>query len=239
TFTDNCGPLTPTATTGIDGTISSSGCTRTQTRTWSVTDACGNTASALRTATWTSDVIAPVMIRTASRIGGIITACNPDHTTINEIITACNPPQTIIDAALGSATFTDNCGPLTPTATTGTNGTISSSGCTRTQTRTWNVTDACGNTASAFRTATWTSDVTAPVIATTGNPISGIITICNPDQTTISAALGSATFTDNCGPLTPTSTVGTDGTITSSGCSRTQVRTWNVTDACGNKIGRA
>src|SRR5205814_1063911 len=124
--------------------------------TWNVTDACGNTSSASRTATWTSDLTAPIITTTGTPASGVIAACNPDQATIN--------------AALGTATFTDNCGPLTPTATTGVNGTISSSGCAAIQIFTWNVTDACGNTASASRTATWTSDVIAPIITTTGTP---------------------------------------------------------------------
>src|SRR5205823_4295044 len=146
-----CGPLTATATPGTDGAVSSNGCTRTQTRTWNVTDACGNTASTSRTATWTSDLTPPTIATTGNPSNGVIPGCNPDPSTIN--------------GALGSATFTDNCGPLTATATPGTDGAVSSNGCTRTQTRTWNVTDACGNTASASRTATWTSDVTAPTFA--------------------------------------------------------------------------
>src|SRR4029077_3604214 len=110
-----------------------------------------------------------------------------------------------IDAALGTATATDNCGPVTPTST---DGAVSSNGCVRTQTRTWTATDACGNSSSASRTATWTLDVTAPVITTTGNPANGIIAGCNPTASQIDAALGTATATDNCGPVTPASTDG-------------------------------
>src|SRR6185295_7417127 len=207
TVTDNCGPLTATATTG---TISSNGCVRTQTRTWNVTDACGNSAiSVSRQVTWTQDSIAPVITATGTTL-----------------TLGCNPTSAQIDAALGTATVTDNCGPLTATVST---GSISSNGCVRTQTRTWNVTDACGNSAIAVsRQVTWTQDSIAPVITATGTTLT---LGCNPTSAQIDAALGTATVTDNCGPLTATVTT---GTISSNGCVRTQTRTWNVTDACGN-----
>ena len=57
---------------------------------------------------------------------------------------------------------------------------------------------------------------------------------CNPTATAIEAALGSATYTDNCGPTTATALGALDGSVISSGCSRSQTRTWNVSDVCGN-----
>jgi PKD repeat protein len=50
TATDNCGVGTPTHTTAV---VIVKGCSRTQTRTWTATDDCGNTATASRTITWT------------------------------------------------------------------------------------------------------------------------------------------------------------------------------------------
>src|SRR5204863_1151992 len=122
-----CGPVTPSATTG---TVSANGCARTQTRTWTATDACGNAAlSVSRTITWTLDTVAPVITATGTTL-----------------TLGCNPTAVAIDAALGTATATDGCGPVTPNAST---GTVSSTGCVRTQTRTWTATDACGNAAVA------------------------------------------------------------------------------------------
>ena len=62
---------------------------------------------------------------------------------------------------------TDNCG--TATLSSPSDGTVSSDGCSRSQTRTWSAVDACsGLTTTASRTVTWTSDVTAPSITCPG-----------------------------------------------------------------------
>ncbi len=55
--TDNCG--TPTITSSL-GTISSNGCLRSQTRTYTATDGCGNTATCTQVFTWTADQAPPV-----------------------------------------------------------------------------------------------------------------------------------------------------------------------------------
>src|SRR5206468_3598686 len=138
----------------------------------------------------------------------------------------CNPTATQIDGALGTATATDNCGPVTPSFT---DGTVSTSGCSRSQTRTWSVTDACGNAATPVsRTVTWTEDTTPPVITATGTTLT---LGCNPTAADIEAALGTATASDDCGPVTPTPS---DSVITQTGCMRSQTRTWTANDACGN-----
>src|SRR5207237_8583338 len=150
-----------------------------QTKPKTATDASGNTSSVSRTVTWNADSIAPVITATG--------------TTLN--LTTCNPSVSAIDSALGTATATDNCGPVTANPTT---GTITAQGCTRTQTRTWTATDACGNTSSVSRTVTWNADSIAPVITATGTTLN--LTSCNPSVSAIDSALGTATATDNCGP---------------------------------------
>ena len=188
-----------------DGTVGSNGCIRSQTRTWTARDACGNTSTASRTVTWTSDNTPPVITT-----GGTTTTLG------------CNPTAGDINGALGTATATDGCG--TPTVSAGSDGTVGSNGCIRTQTRTWTAIDACGNTSTASRTVTWTSDNTPPVITTGGTTTT---LGCNPTTGDINGALGTATATDGCG--TPTVSAGSDGTVGSNGCIRTQTRTWTAT----------
>jgi hypothetical protein len=208
--TDACGTPTVTST---DGPVTSDGCGRAQTRSWTAIDGCGNTSSTSRTATWTADLTAPTLTATGTPADGHL---------------GCNPSGAAIDAALGTASATDACS--TPTVTH-TDGGVQSSGCGRSQTRTWTATDACGNTATTSRTATWTADVTPPTITATGTPANGVIEGCNPSTATINAALGNATATDACG--TPTLTF-TDGAVVTSGCNFSQTRTWTARDACGN-----
>jgi hypothetical protein len=203
--TDACG--TPT-TTHTDGSVSSSGCLRSQTRTWTAIDACSNTATTSRTATWTADATAPTITATGTGL------------------TLCNPSTADIEAALGTATATDACS--TPTVTHSDGGTTGD--CSKSRTRTFTATDFCGNTATTSRTAVWSSDNTAPTITSTGTPTNGALG-CNPTTAAIEAALGTANATDACG--TPTTTH-TDGAVGTNGCNRSQTRTWTATDGCGN-----
>ncbi|HET9824437.1 MAG TPA: hypothetical protein VFP87_03840, partial [Chitinophagaceae bacterium] len=62
------------------------------------------------------------------------------------------------------------------------------------------------------------TDNTPPTITTTGTPANGQLG-CNPTTAAIEAALGTATATDNCSTPTVTSS---DGSVTSTGCSRSQ-----------------
>lgn len=204
TASDDCGSVTITS---ADGPVAG-GCVRSQTRTWTATDICGNIATASRTVTWREDLVAPALTASA-----------------NNAPLGCNPTPAAINAALGSATGSDACG--TPTLTS-TDAVVQSNGCLRSQTRTWTATDICGNTGTASRTATWTEDLTPPMLTATGNdaPLG-----CNPTAAAINAAFGAATATDVCGA--PTITV-TTGAMSSNGCIRSQTRMWTATDICGN-----
>src|SRR5207244_6614384 len=86
----------------------------------------------------------------------------------------------------------------------------------------------CNNSATAFRTVTWTVDTTGPTITPSGTTLT---LGCNPSLAQIDAALGTATATDTCSTATVTSE---DSTVTSSGCGRSQARTITAADACNN-----
>ena len=201
---DNC--ATPTVTSS-DGSVTGS-CTQSQTRTFTAVDACGNTATTSRTVTWTQDQTRPLISAsgTANTLG-------------------CNPASSDIDAALGSASATDNCtGSPTITAS---DGAVTGS-CTKSQTRTFTARDACNNTATTSRTVTWTSDNTPPSI-TCPAPVN---VQCAANVPAVNTA--TVTTNDNCsGAITVTHV---SDVISNSTCANrfTVTRTYRAQDACGN-----
>ena len=173
TATDNCG--TPTVTPS-DGNISTNGCSRSQTRTYTARDACNNTATIGQTFTWTADATGPVF-----------TAC-PAGSDLG-----CSP-QSIPEP--GAASATDNCG--TPTITSSLGAEVGA-GCNKTRTRTYTARDACGNSSTCQQVFTYRVDATPPVF-TACQP--DVTVECGSPTST--AALGSATASDGCGSPTVT-----------------------------------
>ena len=97
-------------------------------------------------------------------------------------------------------------------------------------TLTYSATDPSSNTGTATRTV-HVVDTTKPVISATGTPMNGVLG-ASPTAEQINAALGTATASDTCqGALTPTFTT---SSVSVNGCTSSQTRTWNVTDAAGN-----
>ncbi len=226
TATDACGAVTITSS---DGSVVSDGCSRSQKRTFTAKDGCGNTATTSRTVRWTFDHTAPTIILTGDCPSDL--GCNPgshhddgddddddDDDRMNRNTTN-NPPNDIFC----NATATDACG--TPTLTSSVSPVISN-GCNRSQTKTWTAKDACGNTSTASRTVTWIEDHTPPVF--TGS-YADVDLGCNPTEP--AGSLGTATATDACGAVTITAST---GTVISNGCSRSQKRTFTARDGCGN-----
>src|SRR5204863_9468400 len=107
-------------------------------------DACNNSSSTSRTATWTVDTQGPVITITGGNL-------NP----------GCNPASINFGSEIGRASCRETVH-VTSTAVT-----ITTTGCTRTQTMTWNASEACNNSSSTSRTATWTVDTDGPVITIT------------------------------------------------------------------------
>ncbi len=132
TATDNCNEVTITSedvTTGDD-------CETVITRTWTATDACGNSSRCVQTIT-ILDTTAPVI------------TCPAD------VDASCDN----LSAGFGEATATDNCNEVTITFEDATTG----NGCENGIERTWTATDACGNISSCIQTII-VSDTTPPVI---------------------------------------------------------------------------
>src|SRR4029453_6170860 len=194
--------------TFTDGAVTSSGCAFSQVRTFIASDGCGNSATAIRTVNWTSDLTPPTFTGAYSAV-----------------TMGCNPLASDIDAALGSATATDACSSTTITFT---DGAVSTSSCSSSRTRIFTAVDGCGNSATTSRTVTWTSDQIPP--AFTGS-YADVPLGCNPASSAITAALGSASATDACSAVSITST---DGAISTTSCSSSQTRIFTAVDGCGN-----
>ena len=220
TITDACGDggLTVTSSDGAPGGT----CPITIIRTYRVTDACGNFTTAAQTIT--------VDDNTAPAITGTLTAIAVEGCTA-----ADRPAATLTLAYLRSngLTITDACGDggLTVTSSDGAPGGT----CPITIIRTYRVTDACGNFTTAAQTIT-VDDNTAPAITGTLTAIAveGCTAADRPAATLTLAYLRSngLTITDACGDggLTVTSSDGAPGGT----CPITIIRTYRVTDACGN-----
>ncbi|MBK7127760.1 MAG: PKD domain-containing protein [Crocinitomicaceae bacterium] len=179
-------------------------CPETITRTYSITDDCGNSINVTQTI-----VVDDTTNPTASNPASVTVECIADVPAAD--------PLVVIDEA-------DNCSvPTVAFVSDASDGNT----CPETITRTYSITDACGNTITVTQTIV-VDDTTNP---TASNPSS--ITVPGgpapaPDPTVV------VDEADNC-TLNPTvafvSDV-TDGNL----CPETITRTYSVTDNCGNQI---
>ena len=198
---DNCG--TPTVAFVSDLSDGNS-CPEVITRTYSVTDSCGNSINVTQTIT-IDDVTNP-------------TASNPTPVTI-ECIT--DLPAADITVVTDEA---DNCG--TPTVAFVSDLSDGNS-CPEVITRTYSVTDSCGNSINVTQTIT-IDDVTNPT-ASNPTPVT-IECITDLPAADITVVTDEA---DNCG--TPTVAFVSDLSDGNS-CPEVITRTYSVTDSCGNSI---
>ncbi|TDD73924.1 gliding motility-associated C-terminal domain-containing protein [Flavobacterium caseinilyticum] len=186
------------------------GCNETTLRTYSVTDACGNSITVTQKLIRTIDTTKP----TASNPSDItITGCNgtfplPDTTVVIDAMDTCSIP---LVAFVSDSTPTLN-------------------GCNETTLRTYSATDACGNSITVTQKLIRTIDTTKP---TASNPSDITITGCNgtfplPDTAVVIDAMDTCSI--------PVVAFVSDSTPTLNGCNETTLRTYSVTDACGNSI---
>jgi hypothetical protein len=213
TATDNCGPVTFSSVLGDP--VNTGGCTRSRTRTYTATDACGNTATCTQVFTYTI-ATTPVM----ANCGGTYNlGCNP------ATLPTCANYAGIQNA--GAVTASNECGAVTVTCDA---GQVTSQGCNRSQILTFTAT-SCGLTSTCIRTYNW-QVVTAPVFANCG----GTYNLgCNPatlpscaNTATLQNA-GAVTASNECGAVTVTCDA---GQVTSQGCNRSQILTFTAT-SCG------
>jgi len=211
TSTDNCdmSPVIDYSDVSTQATVES--CpfyTYTITRTWSATDACGNSTTCVQ--------ILEVVDTEAPTI-----TC-PADATIN-----CEDGIAAIPSMTGTPTTSDNCDPAPPFILQTVNG-VPDMDCPQmiTFTLTWYTEDYCGNSATCQQTVV-AQDTTRPVITCPA----GVTIEC--DDSMMPAFTGTATATDNCdaAPVITSS----DATV-GGGCPQEYalIRTWTATDACDN-----
>ncbi len=196
---DGCSAVTITFSDSVSNACS--GATKTISRTWIATDGCGNSASALQTIT-VRDTTPP----TITAPPNLVLEC-PANTSTN---------------FTGVATAHDGCSAVTITYSDVVSNACS--GATKTISRTWTATDACGNSASTVQTIT-VRDTTPPTVTAPPN----LVLQC--PAITATNATGVATAHDGCSAVT---LAYSDSVSNSCGGTKIISRTWTATDACGN-----
>jgi hypothetical protein len=177
-------------------------------RTWTATDACGNSSSCLQIIS-VDDTVPPVI------------AC-PGDVSLECVIDLDTSPS-----ATGSATATDACDPA-PVVTFSDNVIPGNCPGNYTIERTWTATDACGNSTACLQVIS-VDDTVPPVITC---PSDALIE-CALMLDTSPGATGIATATDACDP-NPAVTF--NDVVIPGNCPGmyTIERTWTAMDACGN-----
>ncbi|RKT00797.1 gliding motility-associated C-terminal domain-containing protein [Flavobacterium sp. 123] len=203
TATDDCGSTFSLTSADVTTNGDCAG-SYSVTRTWTATDACGNTATASQTIN-VQDITGPTFVETI-----------PENITVE-----CSEVPTA-----DTLTATDNCSSATVTFEETTASNEGACAGSYTLTRTWTATDACGNTTTASQTIT-VQDTVAPTFVETAPE--NITAECSaiPEAATLTA-------TDNCGDATVTFEETTASNEGACAGSYTLTRTWTATDACGN-----
>ena len=185
-------------------------------REYTVTDACGNEASAMQIV-HLYDSIAPVF------------ASVPVDTTIQ-----CGGDFSI--EALGTPEADDNC--LGSVTISSLDAIVDSTGADcYTINRLWTATDICGNEKSVTQTIT-ISDSEAPELSASYPDDVSLEAdeACSANSDVSETGVATATALDNCDPEVEVSIVHTDSTAEACGSTITLLRTWSITatDNCGN-----
>ncbi|WP_083702174.1 gliding motility-associated C-terminal domain-containing protein [Mangrovimonas sp. DI 80] len=183
------------------------------TRTWTLTDECGNTTTQVQTIN-IQDTTAPTFTVPAS----VTLECDQDATDLaltGDVTDEADNCTADLDATYTDATTEGECANES------------------TITRTWTLVDACGNTTTQTQTIS-IQDTTAPTINTEA---ASLTVECDGtgNQTDFNewlASNGGASATDNCSEVTWTN----DFTELSAACGNTGAATvtFTATDACGN-----
>ncbi len=204
---DNCPGVTVASSDDTSGLTGCSG-TGLIVRTWTVTDACGLTASCTQDIT-IEDQTAPTFTCPTDVILAIDAACVVDLNSIVDPVVVDNCPAPTITSA-------DDISGLTACSGTGT------------IVRTWTASDACANTSTCTQNII-IEDQTDPTFVCPSDVTLALDAACNIDLSSIA----DPTVMDNCPAATIVSVDDMTGLTSCSGTG-TIVRTWTATDACTN-----
>ena len=199
-YTDNCSDAGTVL--GVDGPLVGDACGGTITRTWNVSDDCGNPAVTRTQIITIDDTQAPVL---ADAPAAVTVECIEDV------------PDMI------SLAYTDNCSDAGTVL--GVDGPLVGDACGGTITRTWNVSDDCGNPAVTRTQIITIDDTQAPVLADAPADVTVECIEDVPDMISLA-------YTDNCSDAGTVE--GVDGDLDGGTCGGTITRTWNISDDCGN-----
>jgi gliding motility-associated-like protein len=223
TISDNCTTDANLVVTSSDGTATGT-CPITFTRTYIITDACNNVTTVSQIIN-INDTIAPV-------VTGTLTASNINGCSIADAPAAMTSVSQLEAVGL---TISDNCTTDVNLVVTSSDGAASGT-CPITFTRTYTITDACNNTTNAIQTIN-INDTIAPVITGTLPllAISGCSIASVPAAMSTVSALETAglVISDNCTTDSNLVVTSIDG-LSIGSCPITLIRTYTITDICGN-----
>ncbi|ALU74756.1 hypothetical protein AUW17_05490 [Tenacibaculum dicentrarchi] len=210
---DNCSTGLKATFTDVEKAGTCEG-TKTITRTWNLTDSCGNSTQKDQIIT-VEDTIKP-------------TFTAPDNITIS---TDANCTFDVSVAKTGGVSDeSDNCSTGLKATFTDVEKTGTCEG-TKTITRTWNLTDSCGNSTQKDQIIT-VEDTIKPTFTAPDN-----ITISTDANCTFDVSVaktgGVSDESDNCSTGLKATFTDVEKTGTCEG-TKTITRTWNLTDSCGN-----
>ena len=205
------------------------------TRTWTISDACGSSATCNQTIT-VRDITSPLI--SACAVARTIDGCNTGAIT-SPVFSATTTASTeaVFESTPNNGVTSDNCSSVSVSYFD-----VASGSCPIVVTRRWIVSDACGNSATCNQTIT-VRDITSPAIVTcaAARTIDGCNTgaITNPAFSTVTVASTETVFesspnngntSDNCSGTVNVNYID----VASGSCPIIVIRRWTVSDACGN-----
>ncbi|HOW26109.1 MAG TPA: gliding motility-associated C-terminal domain-containing protein [Bacteroidales bacterium] len=214
---DNC-DIEETSLTMISQTVEPGDCPKVFTRTYQIADLCGNTATCTQSIT-VNDITPPEI----SCPGPIEADCNIQEQT---------PYQTFDEFVNAGGTAMDNC-EIDEGSFAWITDESSSTDCPKVITRTYGITDLCGNTATCTQVITIDDEI--PPVINCPPALSATCDISEiPPYSDFGAfSVSGGTATDNCA-IDPGSFALLSEVSDNNECPETVTRTYQIMDLCGN-----